>query len=218
MRRSVPGSSAGACRGAAPRWAFVVGLALLAGCSGGDTPAGEPEVWPEKAGAQAVADYDTNKDGLLDAKELEPCPGLLGAMKRLDKNGDGHLSADEIRDRLAFFQQMGPQTDAAVEVTLDGRPLAGATVTLVPEKFMGPSLKSASTVTNPEGTGYLMTEGTNYVQVAHGYYKVQVSKVVQGREVIPARYNTQTVLGQEVAPERDGRGSRSVVRLRLSSR
>ena len=205
MRRLVPGSS-------------LVAAILLAGCSGGGGQTGEPEVSPDAAGAQAVAEYDANKDGVLDAKELEPCPGLLGALKRVDRNGDGRLSADEVRDRLAFFHQMGPQTDAAVEVTLDGRPLAGATITLVPEKFMGAGVKPATTVTNEDGTGYLVTEGTDYVQVAHGYYKVQVSKVVQGRETIPARYNAQTVLGQEVAPEGEGRGSRAAIRVRLSSR
>src|SRR5262249_6931088 len=156
--------------------------------------------------------------GALDAKELEACPGLLSGLKRADKDGDGRLTADEIAERLTLFQQQGMLADVSVEVTLDNKPLVGATVTLVPEKFMGPSIKSASTVTDEMGTGYFKTEGTDFVQVAFGYYSVQVSKNVGGKEIVPAKYNTKTTLGQEIAPDVQGRGSASAVRLRLTSR
>jgi hypothetical protein len=196
----------------------LAGLALLAaGCSGGSSRAGV-QVSPKDAANQAMAEYDTNKDGVLDAKELEACPGLLMALKRVDKNGDGRLTADEIADRIAFFQQQDTQPDVGVEVTLDNRPLAGATVTLVPEKFMGPAAKSASAVTDEEGSGHFITEGTTYAQVTPGYYRVTVSKNAQGREVVPAKYNAQTTLGYEVSPDAGGRGSTNILRLRLTSR
>src|SRR5262249_18714977 len=151
----------------------------------------------------ALAEYDTNKDGALDAKELEACPALLSALKKIDKNNDGRLTADEIADRLTYFQQPGMQQDVSVEVTLDGQPLAGATVTLVPEKFMGPSTRPASAVTDEAGTGTFRIEGSGD-PVAPGYYRVQVSKNVGGRETVPAKYNAQTVLGQEVVPAAEG--------------
>jgi hypothetical protein len=233
MSRSFQGSFAGASRtgppvrggerGTRPRtparwWVVLGGLALLAaGCSSG-SGAGTVQVSPRDAADQALGEYDANKDGALDAKELEACPGMLAALKRIDKDGDGRLTADEIADRLTMFQGQGMQADAAVEVTLDGRPLNGATVTLVPETFMGPGVKPASTVTDEMGTGYFKTEGSEYVQVALGYYRVQVSKKVQGKEVVPAKYNTKTVLGQEVSPDVEGRGSSLTVRLRLSGR
>jgi len=220
-------SARGGERGAAPRtppprWVFLAGLVLLtAGCSGGGGPGvaqGGAQVSPRDAANQALAEHDANKDGALDAKELESCPGLLSALKRVDKNNDGRLTADEISDRLTFFQQQGMQMDVTVEVTLDGRPLAGATVTLAPEKFLGPSVKSASVVTDEAGTGTLTTEGSGGGSVACGYYSVQVSKNVQGRELIPAKYNTKTVLGHEVAPDVGGRGSTGTLKLRLTSR
>jgi hypothetical protein len=199
-------------------WVFLGGLLLLtAGCSSGGG-AGTVQFSPRDATDQALAEYDANKDGALDAKELEACPGMLSALKRADKNGDGRLTADEITDRLTLFQQQGMQADVSVAATLDGRPLVGATVTLVPEKFMGPSVKPATAVTDNEGTGFFKTEGSEYVQVALGYYRVQVSKNVQGKEVIPAKYNTQTVLGQEISPDVEGRGSTNTVRLRLTGR
>ncbi|HJZ90546.1 MAG TPA: EF-hand domain-containing protein [Gemmataceae bacterium] len=200
-----------------PRWVFAAGLAILTtGCSGGGP--GTVQISPRAAAEQAMAEYDANKDGALDAKELEACPGLLSGLKRADRDGDGRLTVDEIADRLTFFQREGMQSDVAAELTLDGRPLAGATVTLVPEQFMGASVKPASTVTDEMGSGYFTTEGTDYAAVAFGYYRVQVSKIVQGREIIPAKYSSKTVLGYEVAPDVEGRGTANTVRLRLTSR
>src|SRR5262249_8892642 len=99
----------------------------------------------------------------------------------------------------------------------DGRPLGGATVTLVPEKFMGPATKPATAVTDEDGSGEFRTEGSGE-PVAPGYYRVKVSKVVSGKETIPAKYsNEQTTLGQGMAPEGAGRGSMLPVGLRLSS-
>jgi hypothetical protein len=200
------------------RWFFLGGLVLLAaGCSGG-RPAGDVGTSPREAANQALAEYDANKDGALDAKELEACPGLRSALKRVDKNNDGRLTADEIAERLTFFQQAGAQEGVGVEVTLDGRPLSGATVTLVPEKFQGPSFKPVSAVTDAVGTGTLQTEGSGD-EIPLGFYRVEVSKKnAKGQETIPAKYNTKTTLGQEIAPDVEGRGSMLTVRLRLTSK
>lgn len=219
MRRCcLPHSTGAGRRGpTAPRSALLAGLVLLAaGCSGGSQ--GPAPISPRDAASQALAEYDANKDGALDAKELEACPALRDALKRVDKDGDGRLTADEIVERLTFFREQESQSDVNVEVLLDGRPLAGATVTLVPEKFMGPSAKSASTVTDEAGAGYFKTEGTDFIQVPLGYYRVQVSKNAQGREVVPAKYNAQTTLGYEVSPDAQGRGTAHTIRLRLTGR
>jgi hypothetical protein len=193
-------------------------LLLAAGCSGGDNQA-PPSLDPPQAASQALADYDTNKDGALDAKELEKCPGLQGALKKIDKNNDGRLSADEIAERLQLFQRVGLLTSARVEVTLDGAPLGQAKVTLVPEKFMGAAFKSATGVTDVNGNAPLQVEGAYKGLVPMGYYRVEVSKKDgAGQEAIPARYNTQTILGQEVAPEGEERGGSGTIKLRLTSR
>ena len=224
MRRSFQGFPVGESRSGSPTrtgsrgaavWpVLLAGLVLwAAGCSGGS---GTDRVKPHDAGAQALADYDTNKDGFLDAKELEACPALLSALKKIDKNNDGKLSPDEIAERLAYFQQSGMQLNVVADIYLDGRPLGGATVTLVPEKFMGPTTKPATATTDDGGTGVFRIEGSGD-PVAPGYYRVKVSKNVGGRETVPAKYNEQTTLGQEIVPEGAGRGSMLTVRLRLSS-
>src|SRR5262245_47204394 len=60
-----------------PRW-LVGGWVLLlgaAGCSDGKRVE-PPDFSPEEAAKQAMAAYDKNGDGALDATELEQCPPL----------------------------------------------------------------------------------------------------------------------------------------------
>jgi hypothetical protein len=204
--------------GAGPRL-LLGGLLLLgAGCSGPNNVS-PPSLSPSEAASKALADYDANKDGVLDEKELEKCPALKSALKKIDKNNDGRLSADEIAERLQLFQRQGLLTSARVEVLVDGTTIGQATVTLVPEKFMGPAFKPASAVTDVGGTAPLQVEGFYKGLVPMGYYRVEVSKKnAAGQETIPARYNTQTVLGQEVAPEGEERGGGGTIQLRLTGK
>ena len=198
---------------------FLGGVVLLvAGCSGSGS--GGPQVSPREVARAAVAEYDANKDGALDATELQRCPALQGALKRIDKNNDGRLSAEEITDRLTFLRDGTPQSGVSVEVTLDGRALAGATVTLVPEKFMGASFKPLSAVTDEAGAGILKAKGSgDDVMAPLGYYRVEVSKKnPRGQEIIPDKYNMKTVLGYEISQDVEGRGSAATVRLKLTSR
>jgi len=91
-------------------------------------------------GAAALAEYDANGDGVLDAKELEKCPPLKLALKRFDANGDGKISADEIAARVRSWMNSGTTiVTGGTHVMLDGKVLAGATVTFEPEKFLGPA-------------------------------------------------------------------------------
>jgi hypothetical protein len=159
-------------------------------------------VSPASAAAAALAEYDTNKDGALDAQELERCPALKSAVKQIDKNNDGRLDAGEIEARLASFQQRGVNVMAmSCQVLLAGEPLSGATVRLIPEKFLGDGIKPASGVTDAGGSAALTGEGLDVPGVHCGYYRIEVSKMDGGQEQIPARYNAQTTLGVEVAPD-----------------
>jgi hypothetical protein len=100
------------------------------------------------------------------------------------------------------------------KLTLDGRPLEGATETFVPEKFMGPAVKPASGVSDARGTASLRTAGAEVPGVACGLFRIEVSKQnAAGQETLPARYNTRTVLGLEVAPDAPEQG---VLKLRLT--
>jgi hypothetical protein len=196
-------------------WLLLAGLPVLAaGCSGGGSAI--PEISPRQGANQALADYDANKDGALDAKELDKCPALKAGMARVDKDRDGRLTADELADRLAFLQGQGSLSAVTLEVLLDNRPLVGATVTLVPEKFMGATYKPATAVTGKDGSAALRIEGDADDAIPLGYYRIEVSKKDGGQEQVPARYNTQTTLGHEVAPDAQGRSGEGSLLLRLT--
>jgi hypothetical protein len=178
-------------------------LGLLPGCSEGDklTP---PTYSPEVAAKQVLAEYDTNHDGFLDAKELERCPSLKHSLDSMDQNGDKRLSAEEIAARIqAYVDSQVAIKATGCHVRLDGKPLQGATVTYVPEKFMGPSLRQASGVSDQNGAVTLTVEGEKYPGAQPGFYRVQVSKKSpSGQETIPARYNQDSILGIEVNPHK----------------
>lgn len=202
----------------------LVGSMLLAlGCRGGRGGIAAPSFSTANIAAAAVAEYDANKDGALDPKEMESCPALAEAFRSgLDKSKDGQVTANEIEERLRIYQDEGMMSICMVQVTLDGSPLSGASVTLVPEKFMGPNFKPATGTTGPEGFAPLSAEGPQQGFVPYGFYRIEVSKkAANGKEIIPARYNTQTTLGKEFAPARaqDRRGqSDDTITLRLTSK
>jgi hypothetical protein len=153
-----------------------------------------------------MALYDRNNDGYLDAEELERCPALKGCLKELDKDGDGRLSEREIADRLATYRDSKIAVlSVRCRVTLDGEPLAGATVTFVPETFLGPAVQEAVGVTDEQGSAVMRRPNKKLDGMNCGLYRVEVSKKDgDGAETIPAKYNKLTTLGAEVGPDSQG--------------
>ena len=194
------------------RAAVLVMLTALAGCRGQRSPG--PPVSPASATEQALAEYDANKDGALDAKELERSPGLLALLTALGKGPGDRLTADELTQQLQALRDGAGRTRAACQVLLDGRPLAGATVRYVPERFLGPGFKPAAGTTDAAGFASLVTEGERE-GVTPGLYRVEVSrKDAQDQETVPARYNSQTTLGCQVGLQTRGAGTDVVFRLK----
>ncbi len=193
-------------RYAAADWIALVLLATLAGCSQRPTRVNPPAIDAKLAAQQAMTDYDSNSDGTIDGAELDNVPAIKNSLKELDKNADGKVSADEIRERIEQWQA----TKVAImpfvcTVTLDRAPLAGATVTLVPEKFLGPNVQPASGISGDQGNATVSMPkekmpNPNFSGVNVGFYRVEISKEVGGKEIVPGRYNVNTEIGQEVAP------------------
>jgi hypothetical protein len=192
-------------------FAITSTLLTAASCQHGPAPVKQPSIDASRAGKLAMEQYDTNHDGKVAGDELEKAPSLKAALPRLDTDGDGAVSADEVTARVNAWKAMQTgMTNAGCTVTLDGQPLTEAKVTLEPEAFLGDEIKTAFGTT--DGRGYTslsipkdqrpdpkLPGGTHF-----GLYKVRVSKIVNSKETIPARYNTETILGQEVSYDDPG--------------
>jgi hypothetical protein len=188
--------------------AYPLAVAALGGCSSGPSRIEPPRIDADEAAAEAMETYDKDGDGSVDAAELDAAPSLKAAMATLDADKDGKVTAAEVTERIETWQATrGGITSVLVYVTLDGRPLPEATVTFEPELFLGEEIQAAAGVTNLEGVAAPIIPKENRpapttppgMQI--GLYKVRVSKKVNGSETIPARYNVETTLGQQVAPD-----------------
>ena len=78
-------------------------------------------------------------------------------------------------------------------------PIAGAEVKFVPEGFLGPGLTTGTGTTDKRGHGHDFAAQPRWRRSGRGhepgFYRVEITK---GNE-IPAKYNTATILGEEVA-------------------
>jgi hypothetical protein len=177
----------------------------------------QPSINASSAGKLAMEQYDANGDGKVAGDELEKAPSLKAALPRLDTDGDGGVSADEVAARVNAWKAMkSGMTIVPCRVTLDGQPLVDAKVTLEPESFLGDEMKPSYGTTNQFGSTSPSIPKEQRPDpklpggAQLGLYKVRISKIVNGKETIPARYNTQTVLGQEVSYDDPGMIGNSV--------
>jgi hypothetical protein len=206
--------------------ASCAGLAavLLTSCARGPAAVHQPYIDASGAGSQAMEMYDTNGDGKVAGEELEKAPSLKAALQNLDKNGDKGVSADEVAERVNAWKAMeSGMTSVRCRVTLNGQPLEGAKVVFEPEPFLGDGVKAAHGTTNLYGdvAPSISPEDRPSPDLpggAHfGLYKVKISKIVDGKETIPPRYNEQTILGQEVSYD-DPAIKSMIIKLVLESR
>lgn len=165
-----------------------------------------PSIDAELAGAGAVELYDTDGNGALSRSELAACPGILAAFDQYDANGDSQVQPEEVTARIKNWQESRigiiPFT---CWVQLDGRPLGGATVKLIPEPFLGEAIQVASGTSEANGQVVLaiLSDQLPAAQqrirgVQLGLYKVEVT---HPRGLLPEKYNVHTELGCEVTPE-----------------
>ena len=141
---------------------------------------------------------DSNSDGQLSTTELNAAPGLKYSLEELDTNGDSQLSREEIVTRITLYRDLDVGlTQFICLVTLDRRPLADAEVRIVPESFIGDVIEPATGKSYGNGKVRLDVGGQPAPTVRIGMYRVEVTSP---STQIPARYNTQTTLGIEVAP------------------
>jgi hypothetical protein len=182
-------------------------LAVLTGwgCWGGSPSRVAPPSFNASASGQRAMDqYDTDKDGKISGDELKKAPSLNAAAKRIDPSGEG-ITADKIAARIkTWIDSKCGRVTVVCTIHHKGKPLEGATVTLDPEEFLGDVVQPATGVTSENGVAMMSVPASGPDDVGGvppGLYLVRVTK---SGEKIPAKYNTQTILGLEVASDAYG--------------
>ncbi len=156
--------------------------------------------------SKALSLYDKNQDGALDAEELQGCPGILAVLKVYDTNTDQKVSGEEIAAQVGSWSAKGPaMMSLECRVTLNGRPLEGATIDYTPEPYLADSLKPASGVTSGTGVASIslsadeMPKALKRLKAMYaGTYKV---KITHPSAKIPPQYGAESTLGREVSKE-----------------
>jgi len=170
-------------------------LAIAAGCNGNRTLY-PPKINAAAAASRAMAMYDANKDGKMSDNEFDQC----SALKVIAKNGV--VTPDLIESQCQKWTASGiGRVPGSIRILRNGQPLLGASVKLVPEKFLGNDFKPTAGVTETGGV-VAVSVATTYPGepkgVSVGFYRIEVTK--EG-ENIPAKYNTETALSLAVTGE-----------------
>jgi hypothetical protein len=175
------------------------------------------------AGAQAVTQLDANHDGALDYAELANAPGLRAGVATIKKLASSRrpmppesqlqtqkITAEEIDARIQEWKARGTGrisvpchvlrvNKKAGKAGAKPTPISGAEVKLVPEGFLGPGLTTGTGTTDSRGDAIVSQPSRGGDDpssgMSPGFYRVEITK---GSE-IPAKYNTATILGAEVA-------------------
>ncbi len=179
---------------------------LTAGCGGGSNAVALPSYDPDGSAEQAMEMYDTNGDGFLAGEELDSVPSIKQAMFNIDTDKDQKVSLDEITERIRTWadSEVGLMS-VSCEVFMNGQPLNGATVTFTPEPFLGDVIKDAigetgmGSTARPKIPKDQRPSPDSPPGIQPGFYKVVVSKQQNGEELVPAKYNSETTLGQQIS-------------------
>lgn len=86
------------------------------------------------------------------------------------------------------------------QLTLDGEAISEVKVVFVPQRVIGDGeiTKIASATTNDRGIFELKVDSRDEKKIAHGRYRVLVSKIVDGKELFHETYNRESVLMVEI--------------------
>lgn len=173
-------------------------LLIVAGCGLSSSPDFSiPSVSSSGASKAAMATFDTNTDGLLDATELENCQALAGALALYDSDGDGKISSPELTERFKILFANGANyVNLTCRIRKGRTAVAGAKVNFAPVAIFGDSLASALGTTDSSGTVFPAISDENLPEELKGQRVIQV-----GLYEVLVDYKGQTFkFGHEVDP------------------
>ena len=173
------------------------------GCSNRPGRIAAPDVDADSAAQAALDLYDRDSDAQLNSEELKASPPLVNALPAYDSNHDGALSEAELVEGMQSWTSRGVGAMALpFMVRMDGRPLEGTQVKLVPAPFLGEAIQPAEGVTDNTGSGSLEVVAENRPSsfpknlplMQPGLYMVEIT---HPSIAIPETYNTASTLGLE---------------------
>lgn len=176
-------------------------LTVVVCSSCGEKKVVAPTLDPVAAAAAAIAEYDKDGDGKIDATEAKI--SALDPKRGWDADGDGAIDADEIQARLERYQALraGIQTISCT-VKARGDYLPNAHVVFEPEAFLGEAVEMGEGTT--DGYGQAIIESPAIAAkdptlrgIRSGLYKVRIT---HPDLEIPKRYNENTTLFFELSP------------------
>lgn len=178
-----------------------IALVVLAGCSQRPRRVHQPTIAAAAAGKAAIAMYDTDGNGQIDGPELDKATSIKAVLAKLDTNHDGKVSDKEICDRIRGWQETRVGiVGVSCSVELDGTPVDGATVTFVPEGFLGANIKPCTGTSDAHGVVMPSVDDPELARrhirgASYGLYKVKISG-----PRIPVKYGSDdSPFGAEVA-------------------
>jgi len=185
---------------------LCVSASLSIGCS--DTPSRlqQQTLNSSSAAEEAIKANDKDGDGNLSAIELDGIPSIKSDLNQFDLDKNQSVNASEIAARIDRWQALKVAlVPCSFVVKLDGKPLPDAEVKLEPEPFFASSLPMCEGKTDAGGRvspSKNETAGSDpsagLTGVPPGLYKLKITHPKLNKL---AKYNTETVLGLQVAPD-----------------
>jgi hypothetical protein len=164
----------------------------LTGC-GGPNRIKPPKINASAAAKEAMKMYDTNQDGKISGDEFGRCSALKAIAK------DGVVTPEMIAEQCTKWTKGDcGRVPGCIRILHNGKPLVGASVKLVPEKFLGKDIATVTAVSEANGFVPVTVPSTYPGEprgISVGFYRVEVTK---DGENIPAMYNTETILSLPV--------------------
>lgn len=185
---------------------LIAFLAVSTGCQDRPSRINQIDADPSQLARCMLEHGDKDHDNALSPDELENLPFLKCMASAYDSDSDGSLSEQEIASRFAavVFDPRKALTPGECLVMRSGKPLAGAQVRLVPAECLTAFLPAARGTTSKEGVVRLTMEEENRPEnapriaglIRPGLYRIEVT---HSTIAVPARFNTNTVLGAEAS-------------------
>lgn len=183
---------------------IAVAIPALVGCSGRASRIEAPAIDPQGAAEQAMGLYDADADGNLSEAELKKCPAIQSALTIYDTNSDKAVTSEEIAARLQrLLDERNGLLMLHAMVTLDKRPLSGATIKFVPEAIVAEAIKPAQGQTDANGRCMPAiapedspTPSRSVQAIQPGLYRVEIT---HSSKTLPPRYNVNSELGVDVS-------------------